>query len=395
MSDTSFKALKHPVVIDWMLALFCVLMLCLMFAVPGQETIPFHLLFLSLALVYGLRVWRLGVTTIIICVVTISTGAAMVVHWQQGYIEAPELVEVPLMPALLAAMVWHAQRRASAQRQVEAMAEERTHNLVRQREFLRDACHAIRTPVTIARGHVELIECSLQQDLQLQDIAVVKVQLDRMARMSSRLMALAELDRGDSLTLRPVDLGEFVREIAQHWSASINRRWQIEVTKTGMIAIDADYFEKALDALVENALRFTTVTDVVRIECHPNAAGCVLEVADSGPGISLEDRKHVFERFWHLPSPDGSSGSGLGLATVQSVVRAHGGSVTALPAPEGGALMRVQVPTGVPAQSPAAVDDPSSTPIDVDSVRVDALRVDGLPIRTLTDLTRRVRTNEK
>lgn len=369
MLDTSSRARKGPVAIDWILLVFCLLMLFLMFALPGQETIPFHLLFLALALVYGLRVWPLGVTTVIIAVTTIATGTAMVLHYRQDYLEAPELNEVPLMPALLAAMVWHARRRASAQRQVEEMAEERAASLVRQQEFLRDACHAIRTPVTIARGYVELVEGSTTETLQLSDLNVVKMQLDRMTRMSSRLMAIAELDRGDSLLLRPLDLSSFVGEIGQHWSASANRRWRVVTNAAAWARVDREHFETVVDALVENAINYTTTADTIRIECRPAGEECVVEVADSGPGIAESDRLQVFDRYWHLPSPDGSSGSGLGLAAVHAIILAHGGRVEALHAPEGGALIRIALPTMSTEQQPTAANEASVIEAEPGSAR--------------------------
>ena len=315
-----------------------------MFAVPGQETIPYHLLFLALGIVYGVRVWPLHITGIAIALTTLVTGWAMYIHWKDEYIELPELVEVPLMPALLGAMVWHARRRSQAQAEVESMAEERAASLVRQREFMRDTCHAIRTPVTIARGHTDLIEASLPEGLPQQDIEVVRTQLDRMSRMSSRLLALAEFDREPNLSLSRVNMPTFIEGIAHHWSSATVRNWRVILGGTCTVAIDPDWVEEALDAVVENALRFTSTSDVIRIECRATGAECIVEVGDGGPGIPPGELAHVFERFWHRPAPDGSSGSGLGLATVLSIARAHGGSVEAAAAPEGGALIRLRFP---------------------------------------------------
>lgn len=348
MSDTSSSPHSRGVLLDWLVGGFCALMLLMMFAIPGQETIPYHLLFLALGIVYGLRVWPLRITTITIVATTLATGAAMFIHWRQEYIEMPELVEVPLMPALLAAMVWHARTRTRAQAQVEAMAEERAANLERQREFLRDTCHAIRTPVTIARGHVDLIEASLEDELAREDIGVVKVQLERMHQLSSRLLALAEFDRDPKLVVQHTDMAGLVVEIGRHWAACTERDWRIVTGGSVWVSVDTDWFEQAADAIIENAIRFTGPTDSIRLECRQVGAECIVDVADSGPGIPTEDLEHVFERFWHRPSPGGSTGSGLGLAAVRSVVGAHAGSVEALPAPEGGAVIRIRIPIKPP-----------------------------------------------
>ena len=305
MSDTDFKPLEKSLIVDWAVGGFCVLMVLLMIAFPGEETIPYHLLFLSLGLAYGLRVWALGAFGAVLLLTTLVTGLVMVVRWQQEYIEAPELAEVPLMPALIVAMVWHARRRAEAQRQVAVMAEERAALLVRQREFLRDACHAIRTPITIARGHLDLADDQAVDGGRNEDLIVVRGQLERMSRLSSRLLAIAELDQGDSLIRVPVDLAELVDEIGHHWTNSATRHWHVEVQRTGAIPIAVDWVEQSIDALIENAVRFTTPDDVIRVSCGVSGEWAFLEVADSGPGIDIEDRERVFDRFWHRPAVDG------------------------------------------------------------------------------------------
>ena len=130
-------------------------------------------MFLAVTLVYGFRVWPMRPTAVVIGAILVVTGVIFYSHYRAGRIDAPELSEVPLMPMLLLAMVWHARRRVEAQRQVEEMAEERRRRLEREREFLRDTSHAIRTPVTIARGHVELIQGTLNDPLAYDDSDVV------------------------------------------------------------------------------------------------------------------------------------------------------------------------------------------------------------------------------
>jgi signal transduction histidine kinase len=83
---------------------------------------------------------------------------------------------------------------------------------------------------------------------------------------------------------------------------------------------------------------------VVRLSCRPKDGTAVIEVSDSGPGIDPADLERVFERFWHQTPPDGAVGSGLGLAMVKAIARAHGGSAEADRAPEGGAAVRMLLP---------------------------------------------------
>jgi signal transduction histidine kinase len=319
-------------VVDLLLAGFAVGMLVAMVALPGEETIPYHLMFLAVTLVYGFRVWPMGPTALVIGAITVITGAIFYAHYLDGRIDAPELSEVPLMPLLLLAMVWHARRRAEAQRQVEEMAEERRLRLQREREFLRDTSHAIRTPVTIARGHVELIQGSLTDPLAYDDSDVVLRQLDRMDALSTRLLALARLDSGGLLHRMPLDLDCFVEQIGANWTSTVAREWVVdrhEPQQGGHVRVSADreWLELAVDALVENAVHFTGPGDRIELSCRRNGRVGTIRVTDSGAGIAPDDLPHVFERFWHRRPPEGMPGSGLGLAMASAAAHAMGGSL--------------------------------------------------------------------
>ena len=323
---------RTGIVVDLMLAAFVVAMLVAMELIPGEETIPYHLMFLAITLVYGFRVWPMGPTLLVIGAITVVTGVIFDMHYLEGRIDAPELSEVPLMPMLLLAMVWHARRRAQAQRQVEEMAEERQRSLLREREFLRDASHAIRTPVTIARGHVELIQGTLSDPLAYDDSDVVLRQLDRMDALSTRLLALARLDSAQSIHPEPLELGAFVEQIGGNWTGTAERNWVVDRPDPGLtgqvqVSADREWLELAVDALVENAVHFTGPGDRIELSCHREGGVGTIRVADSGAGIAPEDQPHVFERFWHHRPPGGMPGSGLGLAMAWAAAHAMGGSL--------------------------------------------------------------------
>jgi signal transduction histidine kinase len=327
---------------------FSVSMLAAMVALPGEETIPYHLMFLAVTLVYGFRVWPMAPTLIVIGAVTVVTGAIFWVHYLAGRIDAPELSEVPLMPMLLIAMVWHARRRAEAQRQVEEMAEERHRLLQREREFLRDTSHAIRTPVAIARGHVELIQGSLTDPLAYDDSDVVLRQLDRMDALSTRLLALARLDSGGVLHRERLDLGSFVEEIGANWTGTAEREWIVHERERHQppvrVSADREWLELAVDALVENAVHFTEPGERIELSCRRHGRFGTITVADSGAGIAPEDLPHVFERFWHRRPPGVMPGSGLGLAMAWAAAHAMGGSLVVRSTLGEGATFELSLP---------------------------------------------------
>jgi signal transduction histidine kinase len=328
---------------DIAVAAFCLTMLLAMELAPGKETIPYHFLFLALTLVYGFRVWPLPNTLLVALGVTAATGWVMVRHHLTGDIEGAELAEVPLMPLLFVAMVWHARRRVAAQREVERMADERRSVLDRQREFFRDASHAIRTPVTIARGHLELLEGTFSDPENREDLTIAVRQLDRMSALSNRLLALARLDSGDAVHCRPTDLSALLDRVGRNWSGSADRDWIIDCRPTRPVLADPEWLELTLDALIENAVHFTAEADLIRLSCRQDGTRCVIEIADSGPGISAEDLPHVFERFWHRRSPSGAMGSGLGLPMARAALQAQGGSIVART--DGGACFALSFPT--------------------------------------------------
>ena len=123
-----------------------------MLAVPEWQTVPFHFIWVSLTVLYGYRLWAPRPTAALLAAVGVATAAAVVATGDLSTQRLNELAEVPLMAAMFMVMVWHARRRHEALRQVERSAE-------REREFVRDASHELRTPITVARGHAELIRC--------------------------------------------------------------------------------------------------------------------------------------------------------------------------------------------------------------------------------------------
>jgi signal transduction histidine kinase len=330
--------------IDVAWVIFSGAMLVQMWLVPNDLTTPYHLMWVATILIYGFRLWPPRVFFPSLVVLTLLTGWLFLRPFLGGHIGLDELSEAGLMPSVVGFGAWHAWRRSEAQRRVEELAALESSRLDRQREFLRDASHAIRTPVTIARGHVELIAMGSGDEKLVADATEVLHQLDRLTHLAGRLLAIEQLATTEALDAEPLDARQFLEKVGRRWSTAAPRTWVVDAAPTGQLLADVRRLEEAVDALVENALRFTGTGDVIRLSVKPDGDAALIEVADSGPGIPVEDRARVFDRFFHRHPRSEEPGTGLGLALVAAVASAHAGTALAGSAPEGGALLTLRLP---------------------------------------------------
>jgi signal transduction histidine kinase len=330
---------------DALWSVFVVCMLILMFLLPDQQTVPYHLIFVTFTLLYGYRIWSARSTVVVLGAITVITGAMFVRVYLMGHVSLDEVAEIPLMTLIVGGMAWHAQRSASAQRTVQELARLEASRVERQRDFLRDTAHAIRTPVTIARGNIELIQMDSPDNDQLrEDTDEVLHQLDRLHQMAKRLLVIEALQTSDLFAAEQVDVSTLVTQAARRWSGVTARTWVIDGSMHAVATVDELRLEEAVDAMVENALRFTQPGGRIRISCTASATSVTIEVADDGPGIPPEDRERVFDRFFHRHPIGAEPGTGLGLALVSAVSTTFGGAAWADAAPEGGALISLRLP---------------------------------------------------
>ena len=322
---------------------------------PHQVPIPFHFIWISLALVYGVRAWPLTATLITLAAVMVSSGAALAGAIARGTADHDEYPEILLMALVFLAMVLHVQRRQAANQEVKRLAEDRARVLEREQDFLRDASHQLRTPITVARGYAELMEQDCAElatttgadtSRLSADAQVVIEELDRLTRLSDGLLLLAAAERPEFLRWAEVSVDELVDEVAARWHSVAHRRWRVDVVRGVRVYGDRQRLRTALDALMDNAIAFTTDDDEITLRVAPAGEDVVVEVADSGPGLVPAVAERAFERF---VSDDthrvAGRGTGLGLAAVRAVVEAHGGSVTATNRPEGGASFVLRLPS--------------------------------------------------
>ena len=196
-----------------------------MIACRAWETIPFHVIWISLTILYGFRVWSIRRPRPCSAASSIATGASIMTDAFDGLQLWGELFEVPLMSAMFLAMVWHARRRAEALETVEALAEERAALLEQEERLLHDVSHELRTPVTIARGHLELLGRRLGDDEP--ELTVAFDELQRIEQIVDRLLLLARAERPDCHPARRVRLVPFLEDVFMRWAEVAPRAWRL------------------------------------------------------------------------------------------------------------------------------------------------------------------------
>jgi len=196
-----------------------------------------------------------------------------------------------------------------------------------QKDFVSDAGHELRTPITIIRGHLELMGDDPVE--RHETVELVTDELERMSRFVDDLLLLAKARRPDFLQAEALDLDDFARGLCLKAQALAPREWQLEATGAhGRIVADRQRLTQAVMNLATNAARHTAPGDPIEIGAELDGGYARLWVRDSGPGVPAVDRERIFERF---AQADGNrrraDGAGLGLAIVRAIAEAHGGQV--------------------------------------------------------------------
>jgi two-component system sensor histidine kinase MprB len=210
-----------------------------------------------------------------------------------------------------------------------------------QRRLVQDASHELRTPLTSLRTNIELL-ASRDKDLSEEDRKhLLRDLVEQLGEMTVLIGELTELARGEEQKPAPEEVrldlvaqAAIRRATRNHPEVPIVAR----LDPTTIVGVPAS-LERAIGNLLDNAAKWSPDGAEVDVQL----ADGELTVRDRGPGIADTDLPHVFERFYRATSARSMPGSGLGLAIVRQVAEAHGGTVSAEPAPGGGTLMRLRV----------------------------------------------------
>ena len=197
-----------------------------------------------------------------------------------------------------------------------------------QQEFLKDAGHELRTPITIIQGHLEILK--YRPEKQRETIELVTDELNRMSRLVNDLLLIAKAEQPHFLCLKVEELDWFTEELYFKAQALAQRDWRLESKGLSPVAIDKGRLTQAVMNLVQNAIRHTQAGDTIALGSAVRDEYAYLWVRDTGAGIAPEDQLRIFDRFARASEGDRYSpgeGAGLGLAIVEAIATAHQGWV--------------------------------------------------------------------
>ena len=296
----------------------------LVYVMAGEETIPYHIIWASFALLYGFWPWPKTLTWTIFGLITVVTGIPLIMHASAGDIGWSECSEIILMGVILSLLIWHVNRQWAARDGLLAVqAEERrqTH----QREIAtRFGSHEVRTRLTIARGFAQLIADSASDPNLQSDANVVVRELDKASVLTTNLLTLVRVAQPSPQT--PVDVDDLIEVVVSRWSVTAHRHWETK-SSVGILFADAERLESTLDCLLENAIKFTEAGDDITVTVEIKDRTLALSVRDSGDGIPPDELGKVFDVFQTSSNAGDRAGSGLGLAIVRTITEARGGTV--------------------------------------------------------------------
>lgn len=212
-----------------------------------------------------------------------------------------------------------------------------------QRAFVQDAGHELRTPITIVRGHLEVM--GDDSDDRRQTIALVTDELDRMARMVDDLLLLAKAEQPDFVQRAPVEVSDLTTELFAKSRALGERAWSLGGCAEGVADLDEQRVTQAMLNLARNAVEQTEPGSPIELGSAWAGGELHLWVRDQGPGVHPADRERLFDRFARgRPGPRRTDGAGLGLAIANAIALAHGGRIDLTSEPGRGAQFTVALP---------------------------------------------------
>jgi signal transduction histidine kinase len=229
----------------------------------------------------------------------------------------------------------------------------------RERQFISDASHELKTPLTVINANAQMLARWADRDevIRRESLAAIIDESSQLAQIVNGMLLLAKADSGDAIPKEPLVLDAVVADAVAHLQDRAERKSLAltyeESPEHSIVVGDANLLRQVVTNLTDNAIKFTE-RGSVEVRVVPNGNRVAIEVRDTGPGIDEAKAEQLFDRFFRGDASHTRTieGTGLGLAIVRSIVRVHGGIVTAQARPEGGSLFRVEL-----AREPTFTDD--------------------------------------
>jgi signal transduction histidine kinase len=215
-----------------------------------------------------------------------------------------------------------------------------------QKQFVDDAGHELRTPLTVIRGHLDLLEKNPEENSA--SLEIVKDELSRMSRLVFDLQTLTKSNQPDFVSVAAVDIGQLNDELFVKAESLADRNWMpAELSQQPVVSIDRQRITQAMLQLADNAAKQTKPEDTIQVGVEIGSDYVAFFVSDSGPGIPVAEREKIVKRFsrgqTHIEKGEGS---GLGLAVVEAIAKAHSGYLRIDSSPLGGAWVGIVLPRG-------------------------------------------------
>jgi heavy metal sensor kinase len=216
-----------------------------------------------------------------------------------------------------------------------------------QRDFVSDASHELRSPLTVLRGRIEqLADHAGDREAVSAEADELMKEVRRMERLTDDMLTLAKAERGGLVQRRRVPIDDFVEDLRRDLPLLGTREYSVESRAHGHLEADPDRLAQVLRNLVTNAVRHTAADGHIDVSIDSENGSAVFAVSDDGTGIEPDQLARIFDRFHR--TDEGRSraegGSGLGLAIARAIVEAHGGAITASSTPGQGATIRFRIP---------------------------------------------------
>lgn len=220
-----------------------------------------------------------------------------------------------------------------------------------RRRYVADISHELRTPLTILRGEIEAIQDGVRQGGP-DAMRSLHAEVMHLSRLVDDLYQISLSDIG-ALTYKKesIDLNEVLEDALDSFGAEFRQKGitlSIELAGTGACPAfaDPDRLYQLFSNLLDNSLKYTDAGGELSVRLERRTGAAVVEFADSAPGVTPEELERLFDRLYRVESSRNRAlgGAGLGLTICKNIIAAHEGSISALPSPKGGVLIRIELP---------------------------------------------------